>query len=649
MASTDKIRNTSVKETSFSSNNNVSMSEQSNFPFIPIIFSPYVVSSRGKSNARREQQLKRGFSLRHSPSDDDVPTKDTIMKCLNISIEEEERTAQYFHFLLNRETDRLTELCEKWMKIMVEAEITENDQWEISQVIEQTHLLINKKFDRFRKLVTNCETGKGEMLVTCKDLQGFWDMMYMDIQNCDLQFEKLRDLCSQDRKEDVLINKSVTKKKLNSIKATLIKSKQKMTEKIRNIGGKSKLKSNLYQTLGDKYDKNISSGIKHRIKAIFSSSNEKKLSPVKYAKRLSLLQKVQLSETLTKQKPCSKTINLSEICKTPEVQLDDSISYINSNQTPGKSILKQPKNSPKIGCLMKFTNKVNFDDHIVLNEVPIDEETEVKLNLAAALSRIDNLDLDSSNEVTAFSAERNFFFDDVRSDECKNDIKENSKDNKLTSPRTQTTIAFQELNKNLGTPQERSTRKQNFVDKNMIPNQTLPFDRNISTPIKENKDVKTVNTLKQKHTPNYNKKEINNSDESIRILRNRTIISMDTSLPKRRSFSKMSMDIEERGHKENESPLKKKRRTSSFKINVDNNEKMNINESNNNKGRSIKNVKFSGKEYSAERNRPTLSMTSRVQRCKIDSNKYIPIEDSISLEMQTKTPERIRRSKSKIS
>ncbi|XP_060824223.1 disks large-associated protein 5-like [Bombus pascuorum] len=649
MASTDKIRNTSVKETSFSSNNNVSMSEQSNFPFIPIIFSPYVVSSRGKSNARREQQLKRGFSLRHSPSDDDVPTKDTIMKCLNISIEEEERTAQYFHFLLNRETDRLTELCEKWMKIMVEAEITENDQWEISQVIEQTHLLINKKFDRFRKLVTNCETGKGEMLVTCKDLQGFWDMMYMDIQNCDLQFEKLRDLCSQDRKEDVLINKSVTKKKLNSIKATLIKSKQKMTEKIRNIGGKSKLKSNLYQTLGDKYDKNISSGIKHRIKAIFSSSNEKKLSPVKYAKRLSLLQKVQLSETLTKQKPCSKTINLSEICKTPEVQLDDSISYINSNQTPGKSILKQPKNSPKIGCLMKFTNKVNFDDHIVLNEVPIDEETEVKLNLAAALSRIDNLDLDSSNEVTAFSAERNFFFDDVRSDECKNDIKENSKDNKLTSPRTQTTIAFQELNKNLGTPQERSTRKQNFVDKNMIPNQTLPFDRNISTPIKENKDVKTVNTLKQKHTPNYNKKEINNSDESIRILRNRTIISMDTSLPKRRSFSKMSMDIEEREHKENESPLKKKRRTSSFKINVDNNEKMNINESNNNKGRSIKNVKFSGKEYSAERNRPTLSMTSRVQRCKIDSNKYIPIEDSISLEMQTKTPERIRRSKSKIS
>ncbi|XP_043597970.1 uncharacterized protein LOC122574427 [Bombus pyrosoma] len=594
MASASKIYNTRVKEAGFSSNNNVSTSEQSNFLSIPVIFSPYVVSNRGKSNARKEQQLKRGFSLRHSSSYD-IPTKDTIMKNLNISIEEEERTAQYFHFLLNKETDRLTELCEKWMKIVVEAEITENAQWEINQVIEQTHLLINKKFDRFRKLVTNCEIGKGEMLVTCKDLQGFWDMMYMDIKKCDLQFEKLRDLCSQDRKEDVLDNKSVTKKTLDSIKSILTKKKHKMTQKIRNSGAKGKLESNLYQTLGDKYEKNISSGIKHKIKAIFNSSNGKRLSPAKYAEKLSLLQNIQLSEALSKQEPCSKTINLSEICKTPEVQLDDTISYINSNQIPRKSILKRPKDSAKMGCLMKLTNKVNFDDHIVLNEVPIDEETEVKLSLAAALSRIDNFDLDSSNNVTAFRTERKHFFDDVRSDEHKDDIKENSKDNKITSPPTQMAIAFQELNKSLGTPQERSTREQNFVDKNAIPNQTLPFNRNIFTPIKENKDVETVNTLKQKDIPINHKKEINNSDENIRILRNRTVIPMDTPIAKRRSFSEMFMDIEELGHKENESPIEKKRKTSSFKINIDNSEKLNIDETNNNKGRSIKNVKFSEK------------------------------------------------------
>lgn len=422
-------------------------------------------------------------------------------------------------------------------------------------------------------------------------------MMYMDIKNCDLQFEKLGDLCSQGRKEDVFVNRSVTKNTLNSIKAILIKRKRKMTPQIRNSGGKSKLESNLYQTLGDKYEKNISFGIKHKIKAIFSSFNEKKLSPVMCAKRLSLLQQVQLSETLSKQKPCSKIINLSEICKTPEVQLDDSVSYINSNQTPRKSILKRPKNSAKKGCLTKLTNKVNFADHIVLNEVPIDEETEVKLNLAAALSRIDNFDLDSSNEETAFRAQRKLFLDDVRSDVHKDDIKENSENNKITSPRTQMAIAFQELNKSLGTLQERSTREQNFVDKNAIPNQTPPFNRNIFTPINENKDVETVNTLKQKDIPINDKKEISHSDENIRILRNRTIISMDTPIAKR-SFSKMSMDIEELGHKENESPVEKKRRTSSFKINIDNSEKMNIDETNNDKERSIKNVKFSGTDNS---------------------------------------------------
>ncbi|XP_011859808.1 PREDICTED: uncharacterized protein LOC105557233 [Vollenhovia emeryi] len=33
----------------------------------------------------------------------------------------------------------------------------------------------------------DCETGRGEMLVTCRDLQGFWDMAYLVVENCDSQ------------------------------------------------------------------------------------------------------------------------------------------------------------------------------------------------------------------------------------------------------------------------------------------------------------------------------------------------------------------------------------------------------------------------------------------------------------------------------
>lgn len=106
------------------------------------------VASRGKSNARKEQQLKKG--LIHHSSSDDIPTKDTVMRNLNISVEEEEHTAQYFHFLLNKEINRLDELCEKWMEIKGQSDTTEDGQYEIIQAIGQTNLLINKKFERFR-------------------------------------------------------------------------------------------------------------------------------------------------------------------------------------------------------------------------------------------------------------------------------------------------------------------------------------------------------------------------------------------------------------------------------------------------------------------------------------------------------------------
>ncbi|EZA60506.1 hypothetical protein X777_13595 [Ooceraea biroi] len=84
-------------------------------------------------------------------------------------------------------------------------------------------------------------------------------------------------------------------------------------------------------------------------------------------------------------------MKISQMCKTPEVQLDDTITYVNSGQTPGKSILKKSKDLSK-EARIKSAHKVNFDDAIVRRrEVPLDEEAQTKLSLAAALSGIDNL------------------------------------------------------------------------------------------------------------------------------------------------------------------------------------------------------------------------------------------------------------------
>ncbi|XP_015438151.1 PREDICTED: uncharacterized protein LOC107193261, partial [Dufourea novaeangliae] len=146
---TPEILDNITKETQSSSNSNttpksvnpVSSSE-------PVFYSPYVVLSRGKSNARKKQQIKLGFSLKRS-TNDEIPPKDAVMKNLNISIEAEERTAQYFNFLLNREIDKLNEFCDKWRQVKEELGITKDDQYLITQAIGQTNLLISKKFERF--------------------------------------------------------------------------------------------------------------------------------------------------------------------------------------------------------------------------------------------------------------------------------------------------------------------------------------------------------------------------------------------------------------------------------------------------------------------------------------------------------------------
>lgn len=98
---------------------------------------------------------------------------------------------QYYKYILNKEIERLTEYCDTWTTVKDSPSTPEDARYTILAAIGHTQLLIRKKFERFRGLVLDCETGKGEMLVTCKDLQGFWEMMYMEVRDCDGRFAKL--------------------------------------------------------------------------------------------------------------------------------------------------------------------------------------------------------------------------------------------------------------------------------------------------------------------------------------------------------------------------------------------------------------------------------------------------------------------------
>ncbi|XP_076235031.1 uncharacterized protein LOC143179602 [Calliopsis andreniformis] len=569
--------NSTIKASPSPNSNKNSMEHSDSLSSEPAFFSPYVVSSRGKSNARKEQQLRHGFSLGYSPVND-IPTKDTVMKNLNISVEEEVRTAQYFQFLLNRETDKLNELCRKWEMIKDEAGIAEDAQYQINQAIGQTNLLISKKFERFRGLVSDCETGKGEMLVTCKDLQGFWDMMYIEVQNCNSRFEKLEKLHAQGWQEEeeekppskginkkkTSVKNKVVPKKSNSLRTFLIEKKKNMPQKLRSGNDMAEI-----HMLGNI---NSSSTPYKAQKSVANSLYGRKFTPIKHEKRRSsLLRKVQLSER--KIKSPLTVIKISQMCKTPEIQLDSSISYVNSDQIPRKRILKQPKSPGVIDSQRKSSHKVNFDDNVNLNDIPVDEETQLKYDLAAALERIDSLNLDQPSEDVTFNVQKKLNFGDNSCEESE-DVHSTHQDSELKNSTRKNITKLPRISRKHATPRP-SLRRQNAIEDN---------DKN-------------------SHENSNDDRSENN--ESIRVLRNRSITSVTTPELRRKSLRKTYLSMQELEAKENKTPSSV-RRKGSVKADIKDDKQINssmelesaininLNENNSKRRQSTRTVKFSG-------------------------------------------------------
>lgn len=554
-----------------------------------IFFSPYLTLSRGKKNARKEQQQR--LSIYSRLSSDEIPTKDTVMKTLNISVEEEERTAQYFKLLLNKETERLEELCRKWLDIKLEKDIPEDAMYEIHQAVGQTNLLINKKFERFRSLVEDCENGKGEKLVTCRDLQGFWDMAYMEVRNCDLRFEKLDQRRNRGWQEECIVAKPAVKKQMPIKKQTLSKSQAKSSSSLKSLIMAARKKrmegktiNNLIQdtNVKDVSIKYYTPSKNNRKSVNFDDTrcntrkslitDKCKSTPGQRESFTSLVQEVQFSGNKRIKSPFV-TMKVSQMGKTPEVQLDDTISYINSDQTPGKSILKKSEELIHKESRIKSAHKVNFDDQIVLNEVPLDEEAQTKLNLSIALRRIDYLDLDELSPEECLNAEKKLNFETDNSDHF-DDINEIStkiqrldkekpnkyklslqdifdsnahsfndtifdkkslpSDTKIISPKKK--LKYQNQHKNTenitsSTPLETKTPSES-VRISIIPATPLEAET-----FSENITLTTASKIKTPSDTMLNTTKMENHDLGIKILRNRTITTNNTPKNDRTSKS----------------------------------------------------------------------------------------------------------------
>uniref|UniRef100_A0A1E1XS99 Putative guanylate-kinase-associated protein n=1 Tax=Amblyomma sculptum TaxID=1581419 RepID=A0A1E1XS99_AMBSC len=100
-------------------------------------------------------------------------------------------TTSNFRDLVEEETRRLASMCQYWEGVSLERNISEEAQGYIRTAIGQANLLMKERFAQFIGLIHICENNLGEKKTTCEDLQGFWDMIYFQVEDVNKKFGQL--------------------------------------------------------------------------------------------------------------------------------------------------------------------------------------------------------------------------------------------------------------------------------------------------------------------------------------------------------------------------------------------------------------------------------------------------------------------------
>lgn len=198
--------------------------------------SPFVTIARGgrSSNRKEKEARQKKYVLESRKSLD-----------LNQSIDDRQHkeAAQYFHLQVSRETDRFKKLIAEWQEYSNEHDIPSEYEDLVDVAIGQTQLLISSKFKQFIGLIIECEQNVGEKPVKPEDLEGFWSMVYIQVEQLNQRFERLEMLKSNNWEDPALVNvpkqkklrrdnamvskKPAAKKRVNSALAAMLKEARK--------------------------------------------------------------------------------------------------------------------------------------------------------------------------------------------------------------------------------------------------------------------------------------------------------------------------------------------------------------------------------------------------------------------------------------
>ncbi|KAJ7984686.1 hypothetical protein DPEC_G00357330 [Dallia pectoralis] len=109
------------------------------------------------------------------------------------SPQEQAHDLPYFRSVVVSEIERLTGFCQLWELRVDDSSIPEEMRDRMRTAVGQARLLMKERFGQFTGLMDDCELGRGEKIVTCTDLQGFWDMVYYQVEDVNKKFGALEE------------------------------------------------------------------------------------------------------------------------------------------------------------------------------------------------------------------------------------------------------------------------------------------------------------------------------------------------------------------------------------------------------------------------------------------------------------------------
>nr|CAD7195584.1 unnamed protein product [Timema douglasi] len=289
--------------------------------------SPFVTTTRGRCGSASYTRARAGsinkmLSLTVCLSEPFAPSKEITSSS--------ELTVKHFRDTLVSERNTLMAKCEYWQAIQsTHAEIPVKVHELVDSAVGQTRLLVTKKFVQFEGLMDMCETGQGRR-VTLEDLQGFWEMVYMQVGDVNHRFSQLELLRANSWHQESPVKK-VTR------------------QRAQNQKGVNKTKGNVKSSI-----KNLILAARKKKKEDCSSND--------WADENTLAVNVLDSQhTLPTSQPLDKT-SVPLVSPENSDQVNQPLRAINVNTPPRKSILKPGgrKTGSRMSSMLPGLNSTTF-------------------------------------------------------------------------------------------------------------------------------------------------------------------------------------------------------------------------------------------------------------------------------------------------